>query len=193
MTEIEKKCLLKWARRSIQKSLKNQETDEKDFAALLEECGCGARELFSTPSAVFVTLELEGELRGCIGSLEARRPLWQDVRDNALAAAFSDPRFPPLSPAEEKKINLEISLLSKPVPLEFRDSEDLLEKLRPGIDGVVFQCKGRRSTFLPQVWEQLPEKAQFLEALTRKAGLPAGDWKSPEARFEVYQADHWHE
>ncbi|MDP2879344.1 MAG: AmmeMemoRadiSam system protein A, partial [Sulfuricella sp.] len=108
-------------------------------------------EWLKEPGACFVTLTQQGELRGCIGSLEAHRPLLQDVKANAYAAAFRDTRFAPLSLAELDYTEVEISLLSPMQPLTFRDEREALAQLRPGIDGVVFECGGRRSTFLPQV------------------------------------------
>jgi hypothetical protein len=128
------------------------------------------------PGAVFVTLTRNGHLRGCIGSLEAHRPLGQDIEDNAQAAAFRDPRFPPLTQDELALTQIEVSILSKPEPMYFTDEADALAKLRPGIDGVILQSGWHRSTFLPQVWEQLPDPRQFMTHLKLKAGLPADYW-----------------
>lgn len=125
------------------------------------------------PGATFVTLTQEGELRGCIGSLEARRALEADVRANAVAAAFRDPRFPPLLRRELEATQVEVSLLSAAVRIDFEGEDDLLAGLRPGVDGLVIESGFRRATFLPQVWESLPEPRDFLAALKRKAGLPA--------------------
>lgn len=144
------------------------------------------------PGATFVTLTLEGELRGCIGSLEARRPLGQDVRDNARAAAFRDPRFPPLDAAEFSRVRVEVSLLSPPVPLDCADEADALRQLRPGVDGVILEAQGRRATFLPQVWEELPEGPDFLRHLRRKAGLPADEWTAG-TRLSRYEVRQWTE
>jgi len=144
------------------------------------------------PGATFVTLRLRGSLRGCVGSIEARRPLGEDVRQNALAAAFQDPRFPPLEPRELPGITLEVSLLSPPEPLPAANEAEALRLLRPGIDGVVFEYGGHRSTFLPQVWEQLPDPRDFLDHLRRKAGLPDGFW-APEVRLSRYGVQKWEE
>lgn len=130
----------------------------------------------SAPGACFVTLTLSGELRGCIGSLEAYRPLLQDLRQNALAAAFRDPRFPPLSERELERVRVEVSLLSPVEPLSFRDEADALAQLRPGIDGVILEYGRHRGTFLPQVWEQLPAPRDFFRHLKMKAGLPPAFW-----------------
>jgi len=126
--------------------------------------------------ACFVTLQIDGELRGCIGSLEAHRPLVVDVAHNARAAAFSDPRFPPLSPAEFQRLDLHISVLHPAEPMHFSSEEDLVEQLRPGIDGIILEEGFRRGTFLPSVWEQLPRPRDFLHHLKLKAGLPADYW-----------------
>jgi AmmeMemoRadiSam system protein B/AmmeMemoRadiSam system protein A len=126
------------------------------------------------PGASFVTLMLEGRLRGCIGSLAAARRLGEDVAQNALAAALRDPRFAPLAAEEWRRCGLEVSVLSPAKPLRFGDEAEMLALLRPGEDGVILEHEGRRATFLPQVWEGLPEKRQFLEELKRKAGIPEG-------------------
>lgn len=144
------------------------------------------------PGATFVTLTRQGQLRGCIGSLMAHRPLGEDVQQNAVAAAVRDPRFPPLSADELPGIRVEVSLLTAPTPLAFRDEAEALARLRPGIDGVIFHAGPRRSTFLPQVWEQLPTPAVFMAHLKQKAGLPADYW-GPEVRLECYQVQKWKE
>lgn len=128
------------------------------------------------PGATFVTLTRRGELRGCIGSLIAERPLREDVESNARAAAFRDPRFAPLTRHEYTETRVEISLLSPLQPIASTSEAQLLELLRPGIDGVVLEYGSRRGTFLPQVWEQLPEPRRFLAQLKQKAGLPTGFW-----------------
>lgn len=128
------------------------------------------------PGAVFVTLTRNGELRGCIGSLEAYRSLAEDVEENARMAAFGDPRFAPLARAELDDTHIEVSLLSKAEPIRFSDEADACCQLRPGIDGVILHYRRHRATFLPQVWRQLPEPHDFLAQLKRKAGLPAGFW-----------------
>lgn len=139
------------------------------------------------PGATFVTLTQQGQLRGCIGSLEAHRALLHDVRENALAAAFRDPRFSPLAEEEFEITRVEVSLLTTPEPLAFRDEADFMAQLRPGVDGIVFQYGRHRSTFLPQVWESLPEPQQFMQQLKRKAGLPPNFWHETVsiARYEV--------
>ena len=128
--------------------------------------------------ATFVTLRTAGELRGCIGTLEARRPLADDVRMHALAAAFRDPRFAPLRADEFDALEIEVSVLGEPEPLPALSEADACAALRPGIDGVVLEWRGHRATFLPQVWDDLPEPRAFLAALNRKAGLPPDHWAS---------------
>lgn len=140
------------------------------------------------PGASFVTLNLHDELRGCIGSLEAHQALVKDVAQNAFSAAFRDPRFAPLSAGEFAALDLHISILSPSEPLHFSSETDLLRQLRPGIDGLVLSDGYHRGTFLPQVWEQLPEPAEFLAHLKRKAGLPVNHW-SPTLRVERYTVD----
>jgi AmmeMemoRadiSam system protein A len=131
---------------------------------------------FSEPRATFVTLHMESQLRGCIGSLEAHRPLAADVAHNAFAAAFRDPRFPPLSPPEFDRLELHLSLLTPAQPLIFDSETDLLGQLVVGKDGLILVEGSRRGTFLPAVWESLPDPLQFLEHLKLKAGLPRGYW-----------------
>ena len=144
------------------------------------------------PAATFVTLKLAGELRGCIGSLKPLRPLGVDVRENAIAAAFRDPRFPPLAVVEFEATSVEVSLLSADERLDVRDEEDLLARMRPGVDGLVLEYGRHRATFLPQVWESLPEPRGFLAALKRKAGLP-GDFWSPQVNISRYGVTKWAE
>jgi AmmeMemoRadiSam system protein A len=134
---------------------------------------------------VFVTLKRHGTLRGCIGSYQARRPLVEDVADNAFAAAFLDPRFRALEASEVEGLTLHISLLTPPVPLQVRDRPELLASLRPGVDGLLLEDLPHRATFLPQVWETLPDPTDFLEELFHKAGLPRHHW-SPTLRFYRY-------
>lgn len=144
------------------------------------------------PAATFVTLTLHDALRGCIGTLEAQRTLYDDVIHNARAAAFGDPRFPPLAADELPAVHIEISVLTAPQQLCFTDEADALRRLRPGVDGVIFEYGPYRSTFLPQVWEQLPEPVEFIAHLKQKAGLPAGFW-GDGIRLSTYQAEKFHE
>lgn len=172
--------LLRLARRAIEHALGLESAVTHEAAWLAE------------PGATFVTLRQDGALRGCIGSLEARRPLLQDVMSNAVASALRDPRFPPLTADELARTRVEVSLLSPVEPLTFSDEEDALRQLRPGVDGVVLEYRGHRGTFLPQVWSELPDPRRFLQQLKRKAGLPEDFW-SPEIRLARYTVEKWKE
>ena len=149
-------------------------------------------EALAVPGATFVTLFLRDALRGCIGTLEARRPLGVDVRVNATAAAFRDPRFPALQHSEFDGLAIEVSLLSAAERLHFADEEDLLARLQPGVDGVVLEYTGRRATFLPQVWATLPRPRDFLAELKLKAGMPADFWTADINAFR-YGVTKWKE
>jgi hypothetical protein len=172
-------ALLVRARNAIAARLKQPTQAEPDHPAL------------NRPGATFVTLtQNDGDLRGCIGSLEAHRSLDDDVRANAVAAAFSDPRFPPLTVAEFSRTRVEVSLLTAPQPMKFSSEADALRQLRPHVDGVILTAGRHRGTFLPQVWEQLPEPRLFMAHLKQKAGLPA-DWWSSEVELQRYEVQKW--
>lgn len=156
-------ALLGIARDAIADALAGRQGTLQDPAGWLQQ-----------PGASFVTLTRDGKLRGCMGSLEIARPLAADVAENALAAAFKDPRFPQLTREEWPGCGIEVSLLSAPKPLRFADEADLLAQLRAGEDGVILEHAGRRATYLPQVWQSLPDKRRFLEELAKKAQLPGG-------------------
>jgi len=173
-------ALLVRARNAIAAQLKQPTRPEPDHPALAQ------------PGATFVTLTQNGQLRGCIGSLQAHRALDQDVRANAVAAAFRDPRFTPLKAEELARTRVEVSLLTAPQPMRFTDEADALRQLRPNIDGIIFIAGQRRSTFLPQVWEQLPEPRVFMAHLKQKAGLPADYWSS-EVQLQRYEVQKWKE
>ncbi|MCF7988118.1 MAG: AmmeMemoRadiSam system protein A [Methylovulum sp.] len=138
--------------------------------------------------ASFVTLQKHQQLRGCIGMLEAMRPLVTDVAENAFAAAFNDPRFPALRASELGELEIQISILSPAEPITFHSEHDLLSQLKPGVDGLILQEGHQRGTFLPSVWESLPEPEQFLRHLKHKAGLPFDYW-SDSLRVYRYQTD----
>lgn len=141
----------------------------------------------------FVTLTMDGTLRGCIGHILPQESLIEGVRENAINAAFRDPRFRPLSRQEWEKTKIEVSILTEPKPLDYADGEDLLKKLRPGVDGVIIKKSDRQATFLPQVWEQLPDKKEFLTHLCLKAGLDGHAWKKDKLEVSVYQVQAFHE
>ena len=144
------------------------------------------------PGATFVTLLCADELRGCIGSLSARRALGVDVRENALAAAFRDPRFPPLATHEFPSLSIEVSLLSAPQISSFATEAELLSRLVPGVDGVALELDDRRATFLPQVWDMIPEPREFLAALKAKARLQPDFWSS-RLIVSLYRVSKWKE
>ena len=137
----------------------------------------------------FVTLHKHGQLRGCIGTIEPVYPLAEGVERNAQNAAFRDPRFRPLGAKELKEIDIEVSVLTVPETIHFTDGEDLKSKLIPNVHGVILSRGMHRSTFLPQVWAQLPDKEQFLQRLCLKGGMPAQAWQDPETTVQVYQAE----
>jgi len=172
--------LLTVARSAIGTQFGLRGDDGFDLAALRE------------PGATFVTLRQADELRGCIGSLEPTRPLGVDVRQNAQAAAFRDPRFPPLAIGEFAATSIEVSMLSLAQRIDVRDEEELLSRLRPGVDGVILELAGRRATFLPQVWETFAGPREFIAALKRKAGWPSGFW-SPAMNVSRYVVTKWAE
>jgi AmmeMemoRadiSam system protein A len=142
--------------------------------------------------AAFVTLMLDGNLRGCIGTLEPHRALVDDIKANAQAAAFRDPRFPPLTAAEFARVRVEVSVLSPVEVMQWRDEADALAQLRPGIDGVIFAYGYHRSTFLPQVWDEFPDAKTFMGHLKYKGGLPPDFW-DPAVTLSRYTVGKWRE
>ncbi len=168
LNEQQRLVLLQTARASIHTGLlegHSLQVEPADFEPALQ-----------AQRATFVTLHKHGELRGCIGHLEAMQPLIRDVADNAFSAAFQDSRFPPLHQSEFDQIAIHISVLSPPEPLSFVSEQDLLQQIHPGTDGLILQDGRYRGTFLPSVWEQLPTREEFLAHLKIKAGLPANFW-----------------
>ncbi|HMQ12375.1 MAG TPA: AmmeMemoRadiSam system protein A [Candidatus Competibacter phosphatis] len=182
LSKPDRAALLEVARTSIRHGLRHGqalEVDPTDYPETLRP-----------PRATFVTLEIGDQLRGCIGALVARQPLVQDVAAHAFAAAFEDPRFPELRENEFPKLDIHISVLSPPEPLSFSSEDELLAQLRPGVDGLIIQFRHYRATFLPAVWEQLPDPYVFLAQLKQKAGLPLDFW-SPELSAERYTAEYF--
>ena len=166
-------------------------------AAIARQLGRSAEapenaEWLRDPGACFITLKQGEQLRGCIGSLKAHRPLLEDVKANALAAAFRDPRFKPLAAPELDSTRVEVSLLSPLEPMKFESEHDALSQLRPGVDGIVFEYGYHQSTFLPQVWEDLPEPAEFMAHLKQKAGLPPDFWDK-EVKLARYTVSKFNE
>jgi AmmeMemoRadiSam system protein A len=177
--------LLKLARKVIEQNSKNDIIPSKEIdqlsSVLKEKRGC------------FVTLTKQNNLRGCIGYILPIAPLYKAVIDNAYSAAFSDPRFPPVSKDEANNLHLEISVLSVPEKLDYNGKEDLLKKLIPLKDGVIIKKGFNSATFLPQVWEQLPKKEDFLGHLCLKAGLSPNEWEKGTLEIEIYHAEVFEE
>ena len=180
LTKGEQETCLQVARDSIQHGLKHGsalDVEAKDYPENLR------RHLAS-----FVTLHLQGQLRGCSGALEASQPLINDIAEHAYAAAFKDPRFPALTMTEFNNITLDISVLGKPEPIVFKNEQDLLNKIRPGVDGLILEHGYNRGTFLPSVWEQLPNVNDFFQHLKIKAGLSENWWMDDVkvSRYETF-------
>jgi AmmeMemoRadiSam system protein A len=182
LSEGEKRFLLDIAREAIACAVRGEEEPKVELRTLpprLREYG-----------ASFVTLtDSDGELRGCIGTVEAHTPLAHDVQRNAVGSALRDPRFFPVRPEELQGLRIELSILTRPQPLAYDGPDDLLEKIRPGIDGVILEKGFRRATLLPSVWTKIPDPVKFLSALCLKAGLPEGEWRRGEVGIHVYQAE----
>ena len=185
LTDEERQTLLRVAREAIEYSVKSKPIPPLDHHPLTP--------LLMEQGASFVTLTIHGNLRGCIGALEAFQPLAQDVREHAIAAAFEDPRFPPLRENELGRIQIEISRLTAPQELSYSTSDDLLKKLRPHLDGVILKHGLRRATFLPQVWEKIPDPGDFLDQLCYKMGVRPGLWREAQLQVFIYQVEEFHE
>lgn len=181
--------LVKLARQTLSQRLAKQipqnEIDSLN-RALTDPC-------FNSSCGTFVTLTIDGQLRGCIGNLTSDESLTSGVRRNAINAAFHDPRFSPLGASELDCVSIEVSILSEPRQLVFREASELLKKLRPRIDGVILRKGAASATFLPQVWEQLPQPRDFLAHLCMKAGLAADAWQHSELEVSIYQVQHFEE
>jgi AmmeMemoRadiSam system protein A len=179
LTPEEGKVLLALAAKTVQEVVRDGTEPSVDLAELPES--------LSQRRACFVTLNKNGQLRGCIGSIFPGEPLGQAVVRRARGAAIEDSRFPRVEPEELDELEIEVSVLTVPRRLEFESPEDLLRKLRPEVDGVVLRLGRRQATYLPQVWEQLPDAETFLTRLSEKAGLWPDAWKNPDAMVLVYQ------
>jgi len=149
--------------------------------------------IFNTKKGTFVTLNKHGRLRGCIGSLIAHEPIIDGIKHNAVNAAFNDPRFPSLKKEEFNDIEIEVSVLTEPKPLSYKDADDLINKIRPNIDGLIIKKGYYSATFLPQVWEQLPSHEEFLSHLCNKAGLSSNAWKKGDLEVLTYQVQYFEE
>ena len=186
-SERQGKLMLKLAREAIADQLGRELSDSAVDQDQLKN------DIFKAQRATFVTLNLEGRLRGCIGSLTAAEPVAINVKKNAVNAAFHDPRFSPLSAEEFDRVSIDVSILSEPVPLVYSDADDLLAKLRPAVDGVIIRKGAASATFLPQVWEQLPAPQDFLGHLCLKAGLSSKVWRRGDLEVLTYRVQHFEE
>lgn len=185
LTPAEKQTLLRLARQSIQLAVSRRPLPRlhlEEYSSALQADG-----------AAFVTLTIAGDLRGCIGALQAYQPLVQDVCEHAAAAALEDYRFLPVTPDEVPLLKIEISRLTPPQPLDYTQPEELLTRLRPGVDGVILRDGIRRATFLPQVWENIPNAEEFLSHLCLKMGAPAWLWRQKVLQVFTYQVEEFHE
>ncbi len=185
LTEEEGQYLISVARKTIENNLfkcKDEVSGEAASSAKMKE-----------QRGTFVTLTIDGRLRGCIGHITPQESVLDGVKVNALNAAFRDPRFSPLSKKEWEKVEVEVSILTEPKPLAYSDGGDLLNKLRSGVDGVIIKKGFHQATFLPQVWEQLPDKNQFLAHLCMKAGLDSDAWRKEKLEVSLYQVQAFEE
>jgi len=185
LTQDQGLALLKLARSTIAKKLGKPFEPPSD--EILKDKDLQAKK------GTFVTLDIHGRLRGCIGSLIGQTSLVKGVADNAINAAFNDPRFSPLSPEEYNNIHVEVSVLTDPQPLEYKDTNDLIHKLKPKVHGVILRKGFASATFLPQVWDQLPTHDAFLSHLCLKAGLPGDTWKNDQLDIQTYTVQYFEE
>jgi AmmeMemoRadiSam system protein A len=185
LTDDERTYLLTLARKSIENYLNHTSLPTILKSALSKN--------LREQGASFITLTYKGYLRGCVGALDPYQSLAEDVREHAIAAAFQDFRFPPVQANEMKDISIEISYLTQPKLLCYDNSDDLLQKIRPEIDGVVIQDGVRRATFLPQVWEKIPDPAEFLDQLCMKMGASSDLWRKKKLLVKTYQVEEFHE
>ena len=185
LTNEEKQTLLRLARQALELGVRGEKLPPLDSASLTPTLRANG--------ASFVTLTERGNLRGCIGALEAYQSLAEDVREHAVAAALNDYRFPPVQTGELGRIHIEVSRLTAPVPLEYSSPEDLLARLRPHVDGVVLKDGSRRATFLPQVWEQIEDPEEFLAHLCAKMGAPHDQWRRKHLEVLIYQVEEFQE
>jgi AmmeMemoRadiSam system protein A len=180
-SSTDKEILLKIARQAIEKTLRGEKLQPirlDEFPGILNKSG-----------ACFVTLSRAGQLRGCVGSIVPEKALILDVQDRAISAAFADPRFPRLTLSELEDLEIEVSLLTRAIPLPYESPDDLVKKLRVGIDGVIMKKGVQRATFLPQVWEKLPDPELFLSRLCLKMGLLSDAWRKEKLEIEIYEVE----
>lgn len=184
LTDGEGQALLQLARKTLEERLTGKIDGEADELS---------SELFQEERATFVTLKQSGKLRGCIGCLKPYEPLSKSIESNAINAAFHDSRFSPLTFEDFQEVQIDISILTPSKKLQYKNSDELVSLLRPGIDGVILRHDGKSGTFLPQVWEQLPSTELFLFHLCQKAGLPRDTWQNHAVEIEIYQVQSFEE
>lgn len=184
LTAEDKIFLLKLARQTLEKEFEMPAGEE-----YLKAMSGDVADSLKNKDGVFVTLEKAGRLRGCIGHITGVLPLYKGVMENAAGAAFEDPRFEPLEKNDLGRTEIEISVLSAPKKLDYKNASDLLEKLQTEIDGVVLSKGFSKATYLPQVWEMFKDKKTFLSSLCVKAGLPVDAWESSDVKIETYRAE----
>jgi AmmeMemoRadiSam system protein A len=185
LSASEKQLLLRFAREALTAAVHGQPPPPVDPAQLTPA--------LTRPGACFVTLMEHGELRGCIGGLRAELPLYEDVREHAAQAALRDHRFPPVAPTEVPDLEIELSVLTEPQPLKYDRPEELPHRLRPEVDGVILVQGLRRATFLPQVWERVPDADMFLSMLCEKMGVHPDTWRRTKLDVQTYQAEKFDE
>jgi AmmeMemoRadiSam system protein A len=185
LNQAEQDQLLNIARQALEASVHGESLPTLPMADLSPS--------LTTNGASFVTLTISGQLRGCIGALQAYRPLAKDVQEHAVAAALQDFRFPQVRPAELPSIDIEVSILTPAEPLDYDGPDDLIRKLKPGEDGLVLSDGYRKATFLPQVWDSLPTAEEFLSHLCMKMGAPSNLWKKEHLDVSIYHVQEFHE
>jgi len=179
----EKRLLTGLAHEAIRRAIHDRPAPKLPTEAITEK--------LATPAATFVTLTLDGKLRGCVGNLAVREPLYRSIANNAAGAALRDTRFSPVTIQELERLEFHISILSRLHPVQFKTGAELLAQLTPGRDGVALRLAGRTATYLPQVWRTFPEKEAFLGSLCRKAGLDAAAWTDPRAEVLIYRVSEF--
>lgn len=181
----EQQTLLRLAREAMTQRVKGEKLSRLDPSSLTQT--------LREEGASFVTLTKRGVLRGCIGALEPYQSLAEDVRAHAVSAALEDPRFPAVRERELNAIQIEVSRLTRPSLLEYKDADDLLSKIKPHVDGVVLRDGLRRATFLPQVWEKIPQPNEFMDNLCYKMGANYDTWRTKQLEVLTYQVEEFHE
>jgi AmmeMemoRadiSam system protein A len=185
LNDKEGKYLLSVARKTIEQELSGKKPEDKSEALDSPR--------FAERRGTFVTLTINKDLRGCIGHIIPQESLLEGIKENAINAAFKDPRFNPLSMREWPNVKIEVSILTDPASLAYSDADDLLKKIRPDIDGVIIKKGYYQATFLPQVWEQLPDKKEFFTHLCLKAGMDGNEWKKGKLEVYTYQVQAFEE